>query len=268
MIPVLTDAPHGRFRVWEPPKDKGEYVVGVDVAEGRVRDKTMAARRKLNSYSDEKADYSAIAVVEVETAQHIASWRGSCDPFDLVPIVVAIGAYYNWAHIVPELNGPGIAVVKGLVNMEYPSIYQSKLMNFINTDGTQDQFGWRTTVQSRPILINALHQAVATKLPFTCDQATIGEMRTMEFDDQGTARGRGRNKDDRVMALALALVGRVELLQTLPSERTRPTYITRPEDRSIWAGLQAKEAERRATRTDRRDVHPVRPLRRLRPGYR
>lgn len=264
MKPILTPTRNGRLVIWEEPVERGLYVMGVDLAEGRVRDKTLSARRKLNSYSGERPDYTAACVCEAETGRHVASWHGTTTPHDFVPVAVAIAYHYNTAYIVPEINGPGLPFVVGLRQLNYPGIYRARMANVIDANGLQDEFGWRTTPHTRPLLIDAIHQIMSEKWPFTRDRGLVKEFRTMERDDVGIERARGNNKDDRVFAFGLAQIGRRDLLTMLPAERQRMHLDVRPNDESIYRSILRRE-EQRAYR-DRGDR--PRPLRPLRPDRR
>lgn len=213
LTPVLSDAPSGNLRIWEHPTDRDEYVVGIDTAEGRVRDKGTMRRKVAVSYSDARPDYSAAVVVEKQSGIHVATWHGYIQPDQWATICAAIGWYYNTALLVPELNGPGLAVVTKLSEtLLYPNIYRSRMFNVMDMDPLKPSHGWRTDQHNRKILMLRVHEALASGQQITKCSSMLSELRTMEFDDQGVERGRGKNKDDQVLALALALQGRYESL--------------------------------------------------------
>lgn len=252
MQAILIEDLVGCFSVWDHPRDGMDYVAGVDVAEGKKRDKTLSARRIVSTnYQNERPDYSAIAVLEMVSGLHVASWHGYVPPDQLSAVACAIGLHYNTALLVPEVNGPGIAVITRLSEtLQYPNLYRSKMFNVLDQDPYQDKLGFRTDAITRKLLIARVHEVVNAGTLWTRDRRLIGELRTMEFDDQGTERGRGKNKDDMVFALALALQGRYT---NIGDVRARPTKQISPErslDRMAWQHAhQRQEASAHGARS-------------------
>jgi hypothetical protein len=233
--PVLTPSPSGSLRIWDPPRDGLEYVAGIDVSEGRKRDITQLQRRGVAAYSDHRPDYSAIVVLELTTGLHVATWHGYVPPSELASIAAGVGAHYNNALLVPELNGPGLAVVTRLnETLHYDNIYRSQLVNMVDVDPLLPRFGWQTTPSSRKILIMHISVALMESRLWTRDSMLVRELRTMEFDDQGNERSRGTNKDDLVFALALALEGRHRTLGLSPADRQPKLPPDRAYDSRVW----------------------------------
>lgn len=222
MKAILTESRTGQLKIWDPPKDRGEYVIGADPSEGKVRDKG-AGKRKFN-YLDDRPDYSAAIVLELQTGLHVASWHGYVPPEQFAAVIAALGMHYNNALIVPEINGPGLVLVTTLSEtLHYPNLYRTRLFNVYDRDLHVAQWGWRTTADSRQMLVSRINEAVNPGRLFTRDRGLISELRTMEFDDQGNPRARGKNKDDRVLAFGMALQGRFERLgglQEAPEKKT------------------------------------------------
>lgn len=258
----------GQFLVWNEPDDRKRYVIGADVATGKVKD-INAQRRRPGMFGTgrDRPDYSAAIVLDLDTCEHVASWHGYIEPFDFAAVLAAIGYCYagkdRKALIVPEVNGPGIAVVDSLVqHIRYGRIYQRMLYNRVEGDQEGSEWGFMTTQSTRPILISRLQAAVSDGTLKTFDADLIDEMRTMEFDEKGTARARGRNKDDRVLAAALALQGRAEILFGKDPTRRDPGQDLPDYDRRAW-----KKAEE-LRKQNERDRHPGTGLVRSRFGGR
>lgn len=212
MKPTVIRRPYGSFQVWDEPRLGASYVVGVDTAEGIVRDRGGMKRTSV-IYRDSKPDYSAAIVIDLETGQHVASWQGDIPVTDWGYVVAAIGFYYNTALIVPEANNQGIEVVNTLVRrLRYPLVYRNRTLNTIEGDGLSDRWGWTTNKMTRPLLIARVEELLNHSRLFTRDVGLIKELRTMEYDDNGVARAKHPNHDDRVIALGLALQGRHERL--------------------------------------------------------
>lgn len=211
MRAIVTQSPAGSLQVWDHPQEERQYVVGCDVAEGKVKDLGLQSRRRSVVSHTERPDYSCAMVIEMETGLHVASWHGYMPPDEFAMVVCAIGMYYNDALLVVELNGPGLAVVTRLNDtLRYQNMYRARLLNaYSMQDPATLPVGWQTTKYNRHVLIDHISEAINTNNMFTRDRGLISELRTMEVDPAtGTPRARGRNKDDRVMAFALALEGR------------------------------------------------------------
>jgi hypothetical protein len=87
----------GRLEIWEEPQIKGEYVCGVDVAEG------------IDDRGDH--DYSTIDVFDANTWTHVASYAGRPDIERFANDCDAVSAHYNNAVLVVERNNHGHAVI-------------------------------------------------------------------------------------------------------------------------------------------------------------
>lgn len=211
----------GRLRIWDHPEDGWDYCIGADTAENVVRDRGASRRTKRVSYIDDRPDYSAAMVIEMETGRHIASWHGYEDPSVYGYFLDALGRYYNDALLVPELNGPGISVVERLLDLRYPNLYRAVQFNDIDPEGPASSWGWRTTQENRPRLISRVSQAINSPTFTTRDKALVDELRTMQYDESGKPRAKGKDKDDRVIALGLALQGRYEALSGIQDRKSR-----------------------------------------------
>jgi hypothetical protein len=250
--PELVADRAGNFQIWDYPIEGREYVCGIDVAEGRKKDRTAMDRKRQHSYADGRPDYSCCVVIERDNGMHVATWHGYLTPDEFTTCCVAVGLYYNTALLVPEINGPGIVVVTRLSEtFRYPNIYRTRLFNVMGRDPFAAQLGWRTDNHTRKMLVSNVHDALNTSLAFTRDKRLLSELRTMEFDDQGTERARGNDKDDLVMAYGLALQGRNDSLSQLVDEKK--TSSGRSYDDFVWNKVREKLESRDARRSaDRR----------------
>lgn len=243
----------GRLKVWQEPAEVRKYVIGIDVAENRVRDRNLTRGR--TSILLDRPDFSCAIVIDLENADHVATWHGYMDTSEFAITCASIGMYYNDALLVPEVNGPGVALIETLVKViQYQNIYRSKLFNRVDLDPLGTEFGWRTTATTRPILISHISQAINYGHARTKDAELVKELRQVEYDEQGVARARGRNKDDRVMAYGLALVGRSELMSgsLLAVDNTKAESRLCPDDQITWRRVRAfqeriRDAKRRTS---------------------
>lgn len=229
---------YGPLKVWDEAVTGHRYVIGADVAEGKEKPDTMRFRKPgATRFSEDQPDFSAAMVVDVDTGQHVASWHsGSVEPWEFGQVLAALGEEYHMAEIIPEINSIGFSVLEQLSKgVMYPNIYRAKVYNQIDADPLSTQLGWRTTALTKPILIGRLQEIMHSGELFTRDESLISELRTMEIDDQGRAAAKGRNKDDRVIAIALAYQARYEMLNgmlDMAAERT-PDRLSEA-DRRVW----------------------------------
>lgn len=242
--PVMTSGREGPFRVWDEPQDGAQYVVGVDFAEGKQRDLGASSRKPGFNLLRDRPDNSAAIVIEVESGQHVATWRGHAEPSEMAGVVVAIGCIYNQAMIVPEINSQGLGAVDVMVKVfRYPNIYRAKLWNRAQiNDWVRQEFGWRTNDITRGVLMTRIMEWVRHS-PYTRDEVLVTELRTMEMDEQGRPRARGRNKDDTVLALGMALQGRFELLFGKVAPEVSKADPLPGYDRAVWDRVHKQQKE-------------------------
>lgn len=230
---MLVPGRAGNLRIWDDPLEGKRYVIGADVSEGKVRDKPSNRIRR-TAQTEDRPDFSAAVVLEVESGEHVATWHGYLAPIHFAVALAAMGWYYSGALLVPEINGPGLGVIEHLVRViGYLNIYTSKIFGMEAMVGEGElAFGWRTTGPTRGILINRIEEAISGGTLNTRDRLLAKELRTIQFDDMGVPRARGSDKDDLVMALGLALQGRYELL--VGTARSSSTPVPRGPDDWIW----------------------------------
>lgn len=244
----------GPLKIWEMPQEGHKYVIGSDVAEGKMRD--MASSRKrdmLMAMTSDQPDYSASIVLDMETGKHCASWHGTMSPAQYAIAVMGLGYWYNMALLAPERNNHGIVLVQAFHDRRYPHIYRKHVdPGTITNSPVLDTLGWTTSAVSRPLLITRIAEMITHYPDFTRDKELVSELRTMEVDlATGTPRGKGRNKDDRVLALGIALQARNEYLQReSPPEEVVDDGLSHY-DRQIWNKLLDRAANNDGTEYDR-----------------
>lgn len=239
----LVEYPAGKLKVWDEPLDGASYVIGIDVAEHKVRDRALTRGKPTLGF--DRPDFSCAIVLELQTGLHVASWHGPIEATEFSVVCCALGLYYNTALLVPEINGPGLVVVENLVKLlQYPRIYRTRVINNINADDPLgNEWGWRTTVATRPILVARIQETLTYGRLHTRDIELVKEMSRFQYDEQGVPRARGRDKDDRVIALGLALVGRADLLYgalDLSRGEGRMSRLSN-DDRAMWGRVKAMQ---------------------------
>jgi hypothetical protein len=175
----------GQLTIWYPPVVGRKYLVAVDPAGGGT-----------------EGDYSAVQVVELETCLQCAEVKSKMGGFELASEVDRLAREYNNALIVVERNNHGSGVLAYLTGVcRYAEIYEQ---------GGQD--GWLTSQLSRPQMIGGLGAAlVETPQIFSSDRL-LRECRTFVRHRNGKMAAQHGEHDDCVMAMAMAIAVRNELL--------------------------------------------------------
>ena len=103
----------GGLDMHEPPQDKHDYIITVDVARGVVK------------------DYSAFVVVDITTFPHkiVAKYRNNeIKPMMFPNIIYQVATKYNKAYVLCEVNDVGDQVAAILnYDMEYTNLLQSSM---------------------------------------------------------------------------------------------------------------------------------------------
>ena len=170
--------------VWEEPERWSGYVLGVDTAEGLGH-----------------GDYSCIQVLDAKEGTQVAVWHGHIAPDELAYEVHNLGIWYGNALCCVESNNHGLTTITQLRQLGYPNMFRRRSLNS-QTNRQSQEFGWKTTRTSKPLMIDDLSMALRNQELILKDQHTIAELRTYVRNERGGMSGSPH--DDRVMALALA----------------------------------------------------------------
>ena len=171
-------------------------------------------------------DSSVIKVVDINTGEEVARYRGKIQPDLLGLKVVKLGDMYNSAKAVLEINGIGLATLTKLKELNYENIYlreefdrQSKVLT--------KKLGWRTTHTSKPLLVGYFQELLNKKRIKIRDEQTIQEMKTFVYSEDAARRGMGAEKgfhDDLIMAHMLAC------WNIKPGEVEEGDFVVRPQE--------------------------------------
>jgi len=175
---------NGPLRLYELPREGEPYVIGGDTAEGGI-------------------DWSAASVRNNLTWQQAATWRGHTDTDLYAKQMYCLGRAYNDALIGVEINFDSHPI-KELTRLGYPHLYVRQKMDTI-TERTVDNFGWRTTSTTRPLLIDAHITLAREQIDTFNDPVTLQEMLTFVRDELGRPAALDGEHDDTVFADAIAL---------------------------------------------------------------
>ena len=204
------------LKVWEEPLDTAYYVIGADPAYGSSDWADRFCIQVYRAYSDGLEQVAAFATSEMNTYQF--AWV----------IAHLAGAYKN-STLNLEVNGPGQAVINELRNLKrlaanmgnsmgasLMNVYAS-MTNYIwrkndSLGGMSSSMGWLTTSATKERMLSYMKDYFERGMMDILDMDTIEEMKTV-VRDGGSIEASGRNKDDRVIASALAAAAFAEQVQ-------------------------------------------------------
>ena len=181
------------------------YQLGIDVAEGSEEE-------------TEKKDKSSITLVDLTTLEEVAHWTGQLPP----DVVAEKGAFLARMYqnnktgpcvIIPEMNSIGLTIVNKLQKED--DIYLYRREEFDKSVGKRlKKLGWRTTRQSKPLLVNHFVELMRKKNPRVYSKTTVAQMKTFVYSDEARKAGMGAKTgfhDDDVMSCFLAFFEKGEV---------------------------------------------------------
>jgi hypothetical protein len=185
-IPPMEQRRNGELEVWLPALKGKQYLVAVDPAGG-----------------GSEGDYSAAQVLDMETGLQCAEFAGHVGGLELARLVTALAAEYNHAWLVVERNNQGSGVLALVETVcGYGRIYRQG-----------GEPGWLTTSMSRPAVLGRLGAGLVEQPERFQSRRLLGECRSFVRLPNGRTGARAGTHDDRVMAMAIGLAARAELLE-------------------------------------------------------
>lgn len=180
--------------IWEPVDYSKTYVVSADVARGDGK------------------DYSAFHVLDVDTCEQVAEYRGQLGTSDYGNLLVAIATEYNQALLVVENANIGWATIQTIIEKNYPNLYYSPRSHtdladtYVNMyeDTSKLTPGFSTTAKTRPMLIAKMEEYVRTRSIVIKSKRLAEEMRTFTWRN-GRAEAAAGYNDDLIMSLSIGL---------------------------------------------------------------
>ena len=183
--------------IWEPPNYTKDYVVCADVSRG------------------DSTDYSAFHILDVETLEQVAEYKGRMSTRDYGNLLVNIATEYNNALLVIENNNIGWATIQQVIDREYENLfYMSKdlqvvdvhrqINNKINRMEKQLVPGFTITSKTRPLVVSKLEEFFRERAVTVHSQRLIDELFVFIYNGSRAEAMSGYN-DDLVMSFAMGL---------------------------------------------------------------
>jgi hypothetical protein len=147
-------------------------------------------------------DYSVAQILDSQKNQ-VAVWRGLVHPDYFADVLFALGNYYNEAVIAPENNSHGLLTAIRLGrDLAYPHVWTDVSEGQLN-DRESITIGFRTTVKTRPLIIDRLRAALREGEMIVNDKTTLREMLSFVVTESGKMEAENGCHDDCVMSLAI-----------------------------------------------------------------
>ena len=202
--------------VWEEPQPNGYYVIGADPAYGSSDWADRFCLQVYRCYADGLDQVAEFATSELNTYQF--AWI----------ICYFAGAYRN-STLNLEVNGPGQAVLNEIANLKrqaasLPEKYGTGLFAVLanmqhylwrrndSMGGWSNSIGWMTTAATKERMMSYFKDYFERGMMGVYGQDLLDEMKSIVREGSSIA-AYGRNKDDRVMATALACAAYAEQVQ-------------------------------------------------------
>lgn len=205
---------HGQLKVWEPPVEDSIYVVACDPAYGHSERSDRSAIQVLRCFSDGLDQVAEYAWPLINTQQ--LAW-----------VQAAIEGWYaghsSQVYRIVEINGPGEATWRELqqLKMKIATGYfgnrladrgllsiHANVRNYLYTRSDSQHpgqmFQFKTQSQLKVAILERLRDVTSSGLLRIRSFSTLEEMRAIAREGDDIA-AEGAGKDDRVMALALAV---------------------------------------------------------------
>lgn len=202
------------LKVWEEPEPNAVYILAIDPAFGHDEENDRSAIQVLRAYAD-GLDQVAEYAWPLITTNHLA-WVAAS-------LMGWYGGEHSEVYMILEIQGPGDGVLTEFKQLRHrlEAGYQSKdaaerglrdvfrnVKNYFywRTDSLSPgrSLHWKTNSTNKVGLMERLRDFTSNGMLRVRSMSTLEEMRSVTREGDQIA-AQGRNKDDRVMALAMAI---------------------------------------------------------------
>jgi hypothetical protein len=178
--------PRGELMLYRHHDPAETYYIGADVAMG-VRG----------------GDWSVAQVLDSKKNQ-VGIYRAQVHPDYFAEVLNSLGHFFNTARLAVENNNHGILTATRLgKDFAYPNLYFESSVDK-QTENETVTFGFRTTVKTKPLIIDQLRASLREAEMTLNDKLTIRELMTYVVTEDGKMEAEKGCHDDCVMSLAIA----------------------------------------------------------------
>lgn len=141
-------------------------------------------------------------VIDNRNGNQVAVLRHTADEDLYAKQMFCLGKYFNTALIGIETNYSTYPVME-LERLKYPKQYVRETIDDY-THKPKQSYGFRTTAQSRPVIIAGLVSALRDDMTKVSDETTLQEMLTFVRNEDFRAEAENGAHDDCIISLAIA----------------------------------------------------------------
>jgi hypothetical protein len=198
MEPVEKRGIGGDLWIWKYPDLTKDYVVILDPARG------------------DGEDNSGLQVIDVETCEQVAEYRGKIDTQAFGRMGVSVATEYGNALLVIDNKNVGWSTVQVAIDLGYKNLYYSykndpyldeniHLRKNYDLKNKEDMVpGLTTTTRLRPVFVSKLEMYFRDRTPVVYSKRLMNELRVFVWLDGKPQAQRGQN-DDLVMCWAMGM---------------------------------------------------------------
>ena len=173
------------WQIYDEPKPGHEYIVAVDTAHGI-----------------EDGDFSCIQVLDRVGREQVAEYYARTPPDVVAKQARLVSLFYNNALLIPEIDGPGLAVIKELLDSDYQNLF----VRNINASNWTQRYGFRTQSKGeRDAIIAATAQAIRLETHVFNSLRLLSEYKVFVETSTRRCEAMPGEHDDAVMAMAIAI---------------------------------------------------------------
>ena len=181
--------------IWEQVDYAKDYIICADSSRGDGK------------------DYSAAQVIDPETNEQIAEYRGMLSPKEFGYFLVALATEYNNALLVVENNNMGWATLDTIISRGYDNLYYSlrggeatNADQYFNSYENTDKIvpGLNMSMRMRPLIINKFREYVAERGTIIKSKRLLEEMKVFIWKNGRPEAQYGYN-DDLIMSYAMGM---------------------------------------------------------------
>ena len=183
---------HSPLRIWEMPIETETYVIGADPGGANIR-------------SDPNCAY----VLKKRNMEVVAQVYGQMNWETFSDLIESVSIFYNEALLAVE-NNLNRAICSRLHSRGRANLYYYQDTSVLRI-GREKTPGFNTNSRTRPEILSILEQSARKKAIYCRDPGFPREMTTFIWvprrgsDIDGKYTAAGSNKDDRIMAMAIAV---------------------------------------------------------------
>jgi hypothetical protein len=194
MPPIERRFMGGDYWIWKYADHTKQYIVSADVARG------------------DGGDFSACHVIEAESCEQVAEFKGQIGTREFGHMLVSIAAEYNNALLVIENSNIGWDVIQTAIEKGYPHVYHSPrsygeldIDKYLHkVDSGQTVPGFTNSTKTRPLAIAKIEAYMRDKTLIIHSKRLVSECRVFVWHN-GKAQAQNGYNDDLVLAMAIGL---------------------------------------------------------------